>query len=176
VSFKVEIDSLLNLPLSDVKSELLNSYKCPLKELKVFDLLLNNDETKAMRHGIYMFFDENNACVYIGMCSSSHFAHRLGGHFGMSPTYKMNTFLKRIVKKLHPEDEYHSYVKAVKEIGDYSYLMIGANGKGKKFIRKLEKQLHTLFLPSLNKLPKAMPKRNENLEISKKLELFLPAV
>jgi hypothetical protein len=158
------------------KIELLASYKCPLKELKVFDLLLNNDETKAMRHGVYMFFVENNTCMYIGMCSSSHFAHRLGGHFGMSPAYKMNTFLKRIVEKSHPEDDYSSYVKAVKGIGDYSYLMIDANGKGKKFIRKLEKQLHTLFLPSLNKLPKGMPKKNSNMDTSKKLELFLPEV
>ena len=88
----------------------------------------------------------------------------------------MNTFLKRIVKKLHPEDDYHSYVKTVKDIGGYGYLMIGANGKGKTFIRKLEKQLHILFLPRLNKLPKAMPNKNANIDMSKSLELYLPTV
>ncbi|MGV0035583.1 MAG: hypothetical protein ACNYPE_11715 [Candidatus Azotimanducaceae bacterium WSBS_2022_MAG_OTU7] len=72
MNFKFEIDSLLNIPLSEVKSKLLASDKCLLKELKIFDLLLNNSGTEAMRHGVYMFFDENNTCIYIGMCSSSH--------------------------------------------------------------------------------------------------------
>ncbi len=94
----------------------------------------------------------------------------------MSPKYWINIFLKAIVKKSHPENNYGSYVKAVKGIGDYSYLMIGANGKGKDFIRELAKQMHILFLPSLNKLPKGMPKKHAKMDTSKNLELFLPAV
>lgn len=51
------------------------------------------------------------------MCSSSHFAHRIGGHFGMSPKYGMNTFLRRAVQDMGlNEKEYESYVKSLRKL------------------------------------------------------------
>ncbi len=163
MNFKFDIDDLLKLSVKEVKNIIDSGYKCPLKELKLFDLLLNEKGDTAMRHGVYMFFNEDNQCIYVGKCSSSHFAHRLGGHFGMSPLYGMNTFLKGMVKELHSKDKdkYESYVQTVKEIGDCSYLMINANGKGKKFIGELEKLFQIMYRPKLNV---RMPAKNKTLQ------------
>ena len=174
MSFKIDIDNLLDLTVNQVKERVRDNYKCPLNKLKLFDVLLDEERGTAMRHGVYMFFNDKGECIYIGMCSSSHFAHRLGGHFGMSPKYGMNTFLKRITRKLHPKHNYQSYIDTVREIGEYSYLMIGANDKSKDFIRKLEKQFHIIYLPTLNRLPKSMPCKNKNLAMGSHFNSFLP--
>ena len=163
--YKLDVDNLAGLSVEEVKNQINSSYKKPLRELKLFDLLLNEQCDSAMRHGIYMFFNESNECLYTGMCSSSHFAHRIGGHFGMSPKYGMNTFLKRIVKDLNPSTKtsYSHYVEALAKISGYGLLMINTNGKSKAFIRALEKAIHITFKPRLN-FPKGFPETYKNIK------------
>ena len=108
--------------------------KKSLEQLRLFDLLLTDGSNQALRHGVYIFFNQEGECVYVGMCSSSHFAHRIGGHFGMSPKYGMNTFLRRVVNGLN-----------LKPSAD------------RKFVRALERLLHAMLKPNLN-FPKGMPK------------------
>jgi hypothetical protein len=99
------------------------------------------------------------------MCSSSHFAHRIGGHFGMSPKYGMNTFLKRTVNMLGLKtDKYESYVEALPIISNYGLLIINANTKGKKFISSLEKLLHITYKPALN-FPKGFPSTYKPIDL-----------
>jgi hypothetical protein len=120
--------------------------------------LLSADARTALRHGVYLFFDDKAECIYVGMCSSSHFAHRIGGHFGMSPKYGMNTFLRRAVRELDPKgDSYESYVQTLPRIGKYSLLIIDANNKGSEFLRALERMLHRALKPRLN-FPGGYPK------------------
>ena len=176
MSFKVDVDDLLDLSLFKVKHKIQATYKCPLRDLKLFDVLLDEDKNVEMRHGVYMFFNENDACMYVGKCSSSHFAHRLGGHFGMSPNYGMNTFLRRMVNVTQPTPHtYQSYINTLKAIGGYKYLMIGANGKGPEFIGRLEKLIQTIYQPFLNSLPKNMAKMNSNLVMENIFSSYLPA-
>ena len=140
-----------------------------LGELRLFDLLCHPGDSKALRHGVYLFFDTDGTCVYAGMCSSSHFAHRIGGHFGMSPKYGMNTFLKRAVKELalsEDRNDYGQYVKALEPLANYSLLIIDANGQGKKFIRSLERLVHTVLRPRLN-FQKRFPKTYKALAADK---------
>lgn len=68
----------------------------------------------------------------------------------MSPKYGMNTFLKRTVKMLGLENTYYGYVEVLPKISRYRLLIVGANGKGKGFIRKLEKLFHVIYEPRLN--------------------------
>jgi hypothetical protein len=127
-------------------------------------LLLSNDRETALRHGVYVFYNDQGECLYVGMCSSSHFAHRLGGHFGMSPKYGMNTFLRRAVKDLGLDSKkYQSYVDALPAVGDYSLLIIDANKTGKDVIRRLERVLHTTIKPRLN-FPKGVPKTYTSID------------
>src|SRR5690606_22639956 len=84
--------------------------------------------------------------------------HRIGGHFGMSPKYGMNTFLRRAVEDLGMDaGEYESYVEALPRVGKYSLLIIDANTKGKKFVRALERLLHSTIQPRLN-FQRGLPK------------------
>lgn len=162
-NFKLSVVDFPGDSVETVRRRIAHAYKKPLAELKLFDLLVNEDKNSALRHGTYMFFDSEGHCVYIGMCSSSHFAHRIGGHFGMSPKYGMNTFMKRIVNVLKPgKDEttgagYARYVDTLPMIAHYSLLIIDASGKGREFVVALERLLHTLYTPRLN-FPKNHPR------------------
>jgi hypothetical protein len=129
----LKIDDLRALTIDAAIEKIISSPKRQLEDLRLFDMLLddNVDADSALRHGVYLFFDEHNSCIYVGMCSSSHFAHRIGGHFGMSPKYGMNTFLRRAVRDMGlNEKEYGSYVKSLRKIGKYSLLIINANNIG----------------------------------------------
>ncbi|MEY8215804.1 MAG: GIY-YIG nuclease family protein [Colwellia sp.] len=111
MSFKLNVDDFEGQSIPSVLALVDTAFKKPLSEVLLYDLLLNETINKALRHGVYMYFNDNNECIYVGMCSSSHFAHRIGGHFGMSPKYGMNTFLKRAVKMLgYKTGKYESYV------------------------------------------------------------------
>lgn len=157
MTFKLLVDNFFELKISDVMSVIEQSPKITISELKLFDLLVNENTGKALRHGVYIFYNDEEECMYIGKCSSSHFAHRIGGHFGMSPKYGMNDFLKRTVKLLKLGEEYSSYVDALPIMGSYKLLIIDASGKSKKFIFSLEKLFHRLYKPTLN-FPKGYPK------------------
>ncbi|KAB7622697.1 hypothetical protein [Alkalilimnicola sp. S0819] len=153
----VNIDALRPLPVGEVVEVLAATPKIALRDLRLFDLLLAGERTAALRHGVYLFFDGKGHCVYVGMCSSSHFAHRIGGHFGMSPRYGMNTFLRRAIKDIGlDQGSYGGYVEGVERIGDYRLLLVDANGTGKKFIRALERLLHIAMRPRLN-FPRGLP-------------------
>lgn len=168
-NFKIGLESLLDLRLNTVKENIIKNEKCPLKNLKFLDLL-TIDETeskdKTLRHGIYLFFDSEGKCLYVGKCES--FAKRIGEHFGMSPKNSMNKFLKAVVNKLRTPEEceaepYQVYVKTVKgEIGDYGLQIIAVNRvldddclkrkntEKTKLVKKLEKTLIGLLQPCLN--------------------------
>lgn len=157
MTFKFDVNDFNDESLNSIIKSIDSSYKKPLCEVTLYDLLLHEKTNKALRHGVYMYFNGDNKCVYVGMCSSSHFAHRIGGHFGMSPKYGMNTFLKRAVEMLGLKDkEYDGYVEALPLLANYGLVIIDANTKGKSFISKLEKLFHIAYKPDLN-FPKGFP-------------------
>lgn len=166
MSFKLNVSDFENLTVETVVALINSSYKKPLGELLLYDLLINETRNEALRHGTYLFFNDKNECLYVGMCSSSHFAHRIGGHFGMSPKYGMNTFLKRIVKELGLKDRnYEGYVEALPQIATYSILIINANNKGKAYISQLEKLLHIAYKLKLN-FPAGFPSTYKAFDLS----------
>ncbi|MFN3712024.1 MAG: hypothetical protein ACK4SX_00040 [Alcanivoracaceae bacterium] len=167
MNFRISVADLEELSVAEAKTVIERSYKIPLSEVKLFDLLVTEDNGFAMRHGVYVFFNDIGECLYVGMCSSSHFAHRIGGHFGMSPKYGMNTFLKRTVKMLGLKNTYASYVEALPKISEYRLLIIVANGRGKEFIGKLEKLLHIIYNPMLN-FPAGFPKTYKPIDMSQR--------
>lgn len=160
----IKIQDLAPLTVHEALDAVKSSPRTLLKDLRLFDLLLCNDGENALRHGVYVFYNEQGECLYVGMCSSSHFAHRIGGHFGMSPKYGMNTFLRRAVKDLGLDSkQYQSYVDALPAVGNYSLLIIDANKTGKKVIRQLERVLHTTIKPRLN-FPKGVPRTYTSID------------
>jgi hypothetical protein len=166
MSFKLNASDFEGLSVEAVVSLINSSYKKPLAEVSLYDLLLNESTNEALRHGVYMYFNDKNECLYVGMCSSSHFVHRIGGHFGMSPKYGMNTFLKRTVEMLGLKDkEYEGYVEVLPKISNYGLLIINANRKGKSYISSLEKLFHIAYKPELN-FQKGFPSTYKPLDTS----------
>lgn len=101
MSHVIKVDGFRTMDIGEVIESIDLAPKKSLEQLRLFDLLLTDGSNQALRHGVYIFFNQEGECVYVGMCSSSHFAHRIGGHFGMSPKYGMNTFLRRVVNGLN---------------------------------------------------------------------------
>jgi hypothetical protein len=153
VDFKIKADDVYAKSIAEVRSIMASHYKCPLKELTYLKMLVDAKGTEAIRHGVYLIFDDIGNCAYVGKCEASHLVDRLGFHFGMSPNYKY-TFLSKLVEHLGYSKDFDGYVQAVNSIGDYSYMIVNANFKGEHYIRKLEKMFMVLFQPYLNKLPK----------------------
>lgn len=162
--FKLNVSDFEGLSVESVISLVNSSNKKPLGEVTLYDLLINESTNEALRHGVYMYFNDKNECLYVGMCSSSHFAHRIGGHFGMSPKYRMNTFLKRAVEMLGlKEKKYEGYVEVLPIISNYGLLIINANRKSKSYISNLEKFFHIAYEPRLN-YPKGFPSTHKPLD------------
>ncbi|MCG3866106.1 MULTISPECIES: GIY-YIG nuclease family protein [unclassified Photobacterium] len=156
MDFKIEVEKLIGLTVNEAKNTIFSANARKLKELSFVDLLVD-DNNEAMRHGVYIIFNSNSECVYVGKCSSVHFVDRLGSHLGMSKNYKY-TFLSKLVSYLELPNDFSGYVSAAKEISDYKYLIINANRKGTDYIGKLEKICMLTLNPTLNNRPKKMKK------------------
>jgi len=152
--FKLNVNDIIGEPISDVYHTIDAHFKCPLKDLTYLSMLVDKRSNEAIRHGVYIIFNDKNQCVYVGKCESSHFVGRLGSHFGMSPNYGEHTFLGKLVKNLGLSEDFDGYVSAVSKIDDYKYMIINANNQGNEFIRKLEKVFMVMYQPTLNNLPK----------------------
>ncbi len=157
--FKLNVNDIIGKPVSDVRKIIDGHFKCQLKDLTYLSMLVDKRTNEAMRHGAYMIFNDANECVYIGKCESTHFVDRLGFHFGMSPNYKY-TFLSKLVENLGFSKNFDGYVEAVSVVDNYKYIIINANKKGGKFIRKLEKILMVMYQPTLNILPKKVVRKS----------------
>ena len=165
MKLKLDIDALADKTPGEIKNCIKGLDKCRLGDLKVLDLLVSPDGTQGMRHGIYAFFDDNNKCLYVGKCSSAHFAQRLGEHFWMSPKGRSSDFLPKVVEKFcgGKKLEYKDFVTTVNKVGGHRYLMIlvGRNsglykdGAHKKIvIKKLELVFMAILKPEFNKQQK----------------------
>ncbi|GEM_PF-5220969 len=159
MDFKLNVNDIIGIPISDVRHTIDTHFKSPLKDLTYLSMLIDKHTNEAMRHGVYIIFNDENKCVYVGKCESSHFVDRLGFHFGMSPNYKY-TFLSKLVENLGFSKDFDGYVKAVSVIDNYKYMIINANNKGNEFIRKLEKIFMVMYQPTLNNLPKKVVKNS----------------
>ncbi len=63
------------------------------------------------------------------------------------------------------KNNYSSYVEVLPKISEYRLLLVDANGKGKKFIRQLEKLFHIIYTPKLNP-PNGFPKTYKPIDMN----------
>lgn len=61
----LKIDDLSPLTIGAAIEKIISSPKRHLEDLRLFDMLLddNMDAESALRHGVYLFFDEDNTCI-----------------------------------------------------------------------------------------------------------------
>ncbi|KZZ42692.1 hypothetical protein A3759_12175 [Thalassolituus sp. HI0120] len=58
MSFKLNVDDFEGQSIQSVVTFVDNSFKKPLSEVSLYDLLINETINKALRHGVYMYFNE----------------------------------------------------------------------------------------------------------------------
>lgn len=72
-----------------------NQQKKRVNDLRIFDLIEQNDEALPFVHGLYMFFDsDGKSCLYVGRVMSPQFIERIPAHFAISEASWQNQFLK----------------------------------------------------------------------------------
>ncbi len=164
----ININAWLDKTPAQIREHIKGLELLPLSELKFLDLLARDlPETKttpsgenadvdqddlpdkAMRHGVYVFFDDKGECLFVGKSTAAHFAQTLGWNFAMSPTHK-SSFIGKLVKHYFKEEfaeakGYAEYVRAVGKIGGFGCLLIAANQLNMEAIDKLEKLLIKLL-------------------------------
>lgn len=79
---------------SDALKAVAHASRTPLRDLKVFDLILDGDAPTDIWHGVYAFFDPAGICLYVGKNSSQNFVERIPWHFSLHEDAWMNHFLK----------------------------------------------------------------------------------
>ena len=129
MSFKIDICDLLGNSLSDVKAELDNpeNHK-KLGELKFLDFMVGDKPGQSMRHGVYLFFNPDNKCAYIGKTNKQHFAKRIAAHFGMEDAANDNQYLRLTIDRdPHKVLEFKDYICHLPKMGDHSLVMIGVH-------------------------------------------------
>ena len=100
--FKTDITTLLDLSLDEVKTHFDESKnRKPLGEVTFFDLRVEDqsvsDGLHRMKYGVYLFFNSDGKCAYVGKTESS-LANRFRQHLGFLKCDRYNQYLKRTLK------------------------------------------------------------------------------
>jgi hypothetical protein len=145
----IYFNDIKNLRLKDIPPQIAEHDKLRIGDLKVLDLVRNGDEAEECQHGIYLFFDDENRCLYVGKNSSQQFIERIPAHFAQSDNSWFNHFIK--------------YFKRSRDIQSYSDATIAAEScklalilipEGKKVIAKIESILRSIMTPQFNSIKK----------------------
>ncbi len=117
------LTELLDLQLISIKNKLESQEKYKINELKLFDIISSNGKPLPALQGIYIFFDPQDSCLYVGKNSSQQFIERIPWHFAQSDDSYSNHFIKKYRKDKDIED----YHEAALALGNCKILLIPAN-------------------------------------------------
>jgi len=156
-AFIVAATSLYQLTSNEVTAYLQEAPKRQLVDLRVFDLAIISNQPFISAGGIYIFFDSNNNCLYVGKATSRSFIERIPAHFDPRSGAWFATFPNRVLSYNLATD----YFSALKFCLDCSLLLIQfpSNEDCNKYAFNLESYLRSLLRPKLN-----LPKRPKTLQ------------
>ena len=183
----IYLKDYMHKPLRELVTAIENNPKQELESLKFYDLLIDENSGKELRHGVYMFFESANTsklsveattqngelskanklgCLYVGKCDTSHFASRIGLHFGLTPLSRFNTFLRRSVDKMFKAKDkkiklnHRHFYDGVVSLKRHKLLLLPTLGLSPKLARPIEKLMMELLKPTHNSLSKKVKKAN----------------
>lgn len=185
----IYLKDYMHKPLRELVKAIENNPKQELESLRFYDLLIDENTGNELRHGVYMFFESANTskfsveatpqngefskanklgCLYVGKCDTSHFASRIGLHFGLTPLSRFNTFLRRSVDALikHKQDDkdfklnHRHFYDGVVSLKQHKLLLLPTLGLSPKLARPIEKLMMELLKPTHNRLSKTVEKAN----------------
>ncbi len=159
-TFRLPFSEILALSGKDVLEKIQAAKKIRLSDLKVFDLILDNDQPTSTWHGVYLYFSQEGKCLYVGKNRSRNFIERIPDHFALHEKAWMNHFLKylRDSKKLT------SLGQAALVAKNCTLLLIPVEEK--ESIEPLERFLRAFLEPELNGYSEQHRARFKNYNLS----------
>jgi hypothetical protein len=150
-TFITSIEELYLLKPLEVFEKLSKASKKPLKELRVFDLSIFEGKPLVSAGGVYLFFDSNNICLYVGKATSRSFIERIPAHFDPRSFAWFTTFPNRVLNKDITTD-YPSALNFCANECNLLLLNFNTDEECSKKAALAETYLQTLFQPNLNLL------------------------
>ena len=142
--FKISYTDLVQKSAKEAIDIVNRARKKQLGDLRIYDLMF--DKSEPIFHGVYLFYSNENQCLYTGKNSSQSFVERIPWHFALSEKAWMNHFLKyrREAKKLNTIPE------TAIEAQDCQLLLIPIPGECWLQSKQLEKFFRLFLLPKYN--------------------------
>ena len=150
-TFITSIEELYLLKPLEVFEKLSKASKKPLQKLRVFDLSIFEGKPLVSAGGVYLFFDSNNICLYVGKATSRSFIERIPAHFDPRSSAWFTTFPNRVVKKELTPD-YPSALEFCANQCNLLLIKFNTNEKCSEKASLTEAYLQILFQPTLNLL------------------------
>jgi hypothetical protein len=118
---------------------------CKADKLKMSDLKIDNLIFKQGGDGIYLFFNNDHKCIYVGRCYSRSFVDRIPAHFDARDEIGRWGF-RGVCKQIRKERGVTWYGAATELLSWYLYLINFKNNKNKEhYCKKLEILLINIF-------------------------------
>jgi hypothetical protein len=147
-AFIISAEELYLLKASEIVESLGNSSKKLLKEVSMFDLSILEGKPFVSAGGVYLFFDSNNTCLYVGKATSRSFIERIPAHFDPRSGAWFTHFPNKVVRKgLAPD-----YFSALNFCAKCSILLLKFNSDINCYEKAaaVERYLRHLLRPTLN--------------------------
>jgi hypothetical protein len=150
-TFITSIEELYLLKPLEVFEKLNKASKKPLQELRVFDLSIFQGGPLVSAGGVYLFFDSNNICLYVGKATSRSFIERIPAHFDPRSYAWFATLPNRVVKQDLTSD-YSSALDFCVNQCNLLLINFNTNEECSEQASLTETYLQILFQPKLNLL------------------------
>jgi hypothetical protein len=147
-----ELEEILDYNPNSICEWLKSTSGIKLSELKVRDLVFNNDLPIKTGNGVYIF-KENNIPLYVGNCISRNFVERIPGHFDIRQNGWFNsllvTLIKRTFNRKSKEDktDYNLIQSANLAFENLDLILINFSKYDKLAINRLEDYLKITLKP-----------------------------
>jgi len=163
--FKIPFSELERRPAKDVLDAIDQAQKKKVGDLKIYDLMLDDDE--PILNGVYVFFSETGNCLYVGKNAAQKFVERIPWHFAVDQGAWMNQYLKRTRK----HNELETLTEAAHEAKDDQLLLIPVEQRD--LIKPLEKFLRLFAEPLYNSYSSSYRARHQHIDLESPLREVL---
>ena len=154
----VNYDEIKELKINEVIEKLNSHKKTFLEDLKVKHLVIDRHGNPLI-HGVYLFYNRNNECLYCGKNSANSYVDRIPSHFAPGSGAWFNQFIKGVCKyerklDINKLDEKHSIASIVDSAFKHYILLLPAPGR---VIKLLERTLIVYLKPKYNSFKTLKP-------------------
>jgi hypothetical protein len=162
-SFRLPFSEISEISATEALRKIRNRRRVQIGELRVIELIVEDNKPQFSSIGVYVFFSENNTCLYVGKNQSQHFIERIPRHLVLNEDAWMNYLLRRLRIALNLPSLGHAALAAM----ECTLLLIPVEKV--ELIVRLEKFLRLFLEPEFNKYSQRYRARYRNIDLSQRL-------